>query len=127
MNMKPISVLLLSIILLGCSKSGSENNDRENPVVQLASPSDGQVFNSAQTIRISGTVTDNKYLKEIHIEVSSLDTGEEYLHVHIHPAAASYAFDQSYTLAAGTSYKIRVIADDASSNSSAAIVNIRCN
>ncbi|RYY56736.1 MAG: hypothetical protein EOO09_05085 [Chitinophagaceae bacterium] len=124
-----IHILVLAVmtcLAAGCTKSSDADADRENPVVTLTSLSDGQVFTGAQTINITGSVTDNRYIKEIHIEISSLDTGEEYLHVHIHPAAASYNYDQPYLLTAGRNYKIRVIADDAQSNSSVRSVNISC-
>ena len=112
---------------LGCSKSSSERNDREAPVITVTGPVDDQVYAGAQTIRITGSATDNAYLKEIHVEISDLSTAEEYLHVHIHPAAASYRFDQPYDVKASTQYRIRVIADDASSNSSVVIREICVN
>ncbi|RYY62792.1 MAG: DUF4625 domain-containing protein [Chitinophagaceae bacterium] len=119
--------LFLALTLASCSKNKSESTDRDNPVITLTSLSDEQVFTGSQTINITGTVTDNRYIKEIHIEISDLDSGEEYLHVHIHPASASYNYDQPYLLTAGNNYRIRVIADDASTNSSVRSVNVRCN
>jgi len=52
----------------------------------------------------------------VHIEISNLNTGAEYLHVHIHPTSKSYAFDQLFTVQSGIEYKIKVIAEDASAN-----------
>jgi len=118
---------MITCTSLSCTKNKSETADRESPVITLTSLSDEQVFTAPQTISITGSVSDNKYIREIHIEISDLDSGEEYLHVHIHPASAFYNYDQPYLLAAGTSYRIRVIADDASSNSSVRTVNVRCN
>ena len=129
-NTSKVSMLIgvLSVIaLLSCSKSGKEDTDRQAPVVTLVNPQDQQVFTSASMINITGTVTANKYIKEIHIEISDLTTGEEYQHIHIHPASASYSFNQGYQLKPATSYRIRVIADDANSNSSVSKAEIRCN
>lgn len=120
-------IMVAALCLVSCSKGSDDNDDRESPLVTLTSLTDEQVFTSPQLIRISGSVTDNKYIREIHLEISDLDTGEEYLHVHIHPASSFYNYDQPYQLAAGKAYRIRVIADDASSNSSLKAVNIRCN
>ena len=119
---------LLSVIaMLACSRSSKEDTDRQAPVVTLLTPADQQVFTSVSMITINGTVTDNRYIKEIHIEISDLTTGEEYQHIHIHPASASYSFSQGYQLKPATSYSIRVIADDANSNSSVSKAEIRSN
>lgn len=124
-----IPSLVLAILVsvsLACSKSSTQDPDREAPVVTISSLSDEQVFTGPQTISIRGTVTDNRYIREIHIEISDSDTGTEYLHVHIHPATSSYNYDQPYLITAGKNYRIRVIGDDAQSNSSVRSVNIRC-
>ena len=126
-NMRKYLIILCTVLLFGCSKDSAGNDDREKPVVTILAPLDNQVYPGSQLIHLTGSVTDNRYIREIHLEISNLNTGTEYLHVHIHPAAAAYTYDQSYMLDAGTSYKIRVIADDAAFNSSVKQVNITCN
>lgn len=119
------SILLL--FLVACSKGSGEDKDYDPPVLLVNTPTNNQVFNGTQTIMITGKATDNKYIKEIHIEITNLITAEQYLHIHIHPDANSYTFNQPYNIEAGIAYKIRVIVDDASSNSTAKAVEITCN
>ena len=87
--------------------------------ITLNTPTNNQVYTSGQNIMITGQVTDNKFINQIHVVITNLGSGLEYLHVHIHPNSSSFNFSQSYTAQAGISYKIEVIADDASTNSSA--------
>ncbi|MGK2863656.1 MAG: DUF4625 domain-containing protein [Chitinophagaceae bacterium] len=123
--MKLFSLLLLSLfVILSCSK---ESEDAEPPVVTFISPNNSDVFTAGQMIHIKGTVTDNNYVDEIHIEISNLITGEEYDHIHIHPGSKTYSFDQSFTVKAATRYKIKVIAEDPSSNSSSGVLEISSN
>jgi hypothetical protein len=93
----------------------------------LNTPLDNQVYTAAQNIMVSGTVTDNKYIQQLHIVISDFGSGEEYLHVHIHPASSSFNFNQSYTPTHGVSYKIQVIADDPSANTSGKTAIVSCN
>jgi hypothetical protein len=125
--MKKLFVLYLVIILAGCSKGSTKEKDYEAPVVTVTTPTNNQAFTGGQSIMIAGTVTDNKYIKEIHIEISNLADATEYLHVHIHPDASSFTFNQAFTIQTGIAYKIRVIADDGSANSTAKSIEISCN
>jgi hypothetical protein len=118
---------LLFAGLYSCSKNAATEKDREPPVITLNLPVDAQSYSPGQAIIISGNVTDNKYIKEIHIEVTDLTTAADYLHVHIHPDGASGNFNQTINAQAGISYKIRVIADDASANSSIKQVTVTAN
>lgn len=117
----------LFFLLVACSKGSGKEKDYEAPVVTLSTPANNQVFTGGQNITISGMVTDNKYIREIHIEITNLHTAAEYLHVHIHPDAASFTFNQAFAIQAGIAYKIRVIADDASTNSAIKTAEITCN
>jgi len=118
---------LLLLLIVACSKGSGEDKDYDPPALLLNTPVNGQVFTGTQSIMITGAVTDNKYIKEIHIEVTNLVTGEQYLHVHIHPDSNTYTLNQTYNIEAGITYKIRVIADDGSSNSTAKSAEISCN
>jgi len=117
---------ILLFFIVACSKGSGEDKDHDPPVLLLNTPVNGQVFTGTQNITITGAVTDNKYIKEIHIEVTNLVTGEQYLHVHIHPDSNRYTFNQTYNIEAGITYKIRVIADDGSANSTAKSAEISC-
>jgi hypothetical protein len=125
--MKTSILPLLLLFIVSCSKRSGGDNDNEAPVIMINTPTNNQVFNGTQNITISGMATDNKYIKEIHIEVTNLTTAEQYLHTHIHPDANNYTFNQPYTIGVGIAYKIRVIADDGSANSTSESVEISCN
>jgi hypothetical protein len=125
--MKKTFLLYLLFILAACSKSSGRDKDYDAPVLTLNTPVDNQTYTSGQSIMISGLATDNKYIKEIHIVITNLATGTEYLHVHIHPNSSSFNFNQSYTAEAGIDYKIEIIVDDASTNSTAKSVEVSCN
>ncbi len=113
-------------LLSSCSKK-SEEKDYETPVITHASPADNHVYPTGQTINILGTVTDNQNISQVHIEITDLNSGTEYLHVHIHPATKTYAYDQTFAVQPGTSYKIKIIAEDPSANISSKQVEISCN
>ena len=127
--MKKYSIFYLFLLFLSgaCSKGSGKEKDSVNPVITLNTPTDNQVFTGGQNIVISGNVTDNKYIEEIHIEITNLVTAQEYLHVHIHPNAGTFNFNQTFAAQAGISYRIRVIADDAATNSIAKIISVSCN
>jgi hypothetical protein len=118
------------LILLGCVAFGScsdkDNDDREAPVITLTSPSNNQVFSPGE-IKIQGTITDNAYIGQVHVEVYNNDTGAEIAHVHIHPATKMYALDYPIVLQPGIDYKIKVVADDPAANTSSKQVEISCN
>lgn len=116
----------ICMFIFSCSKK-SNDKDTETSVVTFSSPANNQVFTAGETIHIKGIVNDNQYIDEVHIEISNLNTGIEYQHVHIHPATKTYAFDQPLTVQAGINYKIKVIAEDPSSNTSSQQVEISCN
>jgi hypothetical protein len=118
------SLLLLLVCVVGFACSEKENNDKEAPVITLTSPTDNQVV-SAGELRVKGTVTDNAYISQIHVEVHNA-ANAEVLHVHIHPTSKSYALDQPVTLQAGTNYKIKVIVDDPAANTAIAEVDVVC-
>lgn len=126
-TMRVYSWLILFALIMACSKRSSEDKDREAPTLSVTTPTDNQVYSAGQTINITGSASDNKYIEQIHIVITNLVTGTEYLHVHIHPNGSAFNFAQAYTAQAGISYKIQVIVDDASSNSTAKSVNVTCN
>lgn len=111
------------ILFLSCSKK--KNDDKEAPVITLTTPSNNQVLTPGE-IHIKGTINDNQYIDQVHIEISNLNSGVEYEHLHIHPASKTYAFDQTFTVQAGINYKIKIIAEDPSSNPASAQVEVTC-
>jgi hypothetical protein len=125
--MKSLFVPYFLFVLTACSKDPAVEKDYDPPVLTLNTPTNNQVYTAGQNIMITGQVTDNKFIKEIHVVITNLGSGFEYQHVHIQPNATSFNFNQSYTAQAGIIYKIDVIADDASANASAKSVQVFCN
>lgn len=115
---------LACILLISCSKKNED--DKEAPVVTITSPTNNQTLPAGE-IHIKGTITDNAYINQVHIEISNLNTGVEYLHLHIHPTSKTYAFDQLFTVQSGINYKIRVISEDPSTNTSSGQIEVSCN
>lgn len=125
--MKKLYLIGLLCLMIACSKDPVTQVDNIAPVVTLTTPTNNQTFTGGQTVSITGQVTDNKFIKEIHIVVTNLGSGFEYQHVHVQPNAASFNYNHSYTAQAGIFYKIEVIADDPSANSSSKSIQVFCN
>ena len=118
--MKPLLGFLLFLALTACSKSGG---DTQKPVIVLNTPAANQQFTAGQTVNISGTVTDNDEIHMVHVIVTDLTHDVEVAHLMEHADAASYNFQQTFTAAAATTYKIHVEADDHVGNT--AIIEIQ--
>jgi hypothetical protein len=123
-----ISLIILFFILSGssCSKN-KDKTDTTPPVITINNPLNGQTFTNGQTIPISGTVTDNVYIAEVHIHVTNINTGVLLMDAHIFPATATITFNQSITAASGIHYKIQVVATDREVNEGRSIVTVSCN
>ena len=116
----------ICILVSSCSKKSGEK-DYEAPVITHNSPANNHVYSTGQIINIQGVVADNQYISQVHIEITDLNSGAEYLHVHIHPESKSYAYNQTFAVEAGASYKIKIIAEDPSANSASKQVEVSCN
>jgi len=126
--MKTLFFLLLVLITgISCSKGTAADKDTVSPVITINSPLTGQNFTPGQTIQISGSVTDDKYIAEIHIHVSNTNTGALLMDVHIYPTGSSATFDQPLTAVAGINYKIQLIAIDRAVNETVSSVEVSCN
>ncbi|HRG83421.1 MAG TPA: Ig-like domain-containing protein [Chitinophagaceae bacterium] len=120
--MKIAGLFCFLLTLAACSKKSDQPGDLVKPVITINTPFNGQVFTAGQSIPISGTITDNQYIAEVHIHVSNNLTGTLLMDVHLYPASASTTFNQSITASAGIEYKIQVIAKDKNVNESNATV-----
>ncbi|HUM64251.1 MAG TPA: hypothetical protein PLV32_00305 [Chitinophagaceae bacterium] len=119
-------IILLPLLSLSCSKSSKEK-DREAPVVVIEEPVHNAIVTGGQVLNIRGNVADNEFIHEIHIEISNLQTGEEYLHVHIHPSSGTHSYSHAFNPVSGISYLVRVIAEDPSNNVSSQKVEFSAN
>jgi Bacterial Ig domain len=125
---KLLALLIIWILVTGCSKKSSVEKDNEPPVIVITSPANNQIYSPGQVLDISGSITDNNFIAEVHIHVTNLSTGVKYLDVHIYPAGNSANFlNQSLTTVAGVNYKIQIVAIDRSVNQAVSSVEASCN
>ena len=120
--MKQIFLALVLVGFIACSKSGGDN---EKPVVTLITPTNNQQFTAGQVVNITGTVSDNDEIHEVHVIVTNITNNVEVLHFHDHIDAKTYNVNQQFTAAAGITYKIHLEADDHTGNTG--IVEIQVN
>ena len=126
--MKNYLVVLLVIVFLGCSKDeDNTEQDNELPVIVINSPDNNQVFTGGARVIITGSVTDNKQVDELHIHVSDVFTGALLIDIHRAPETSSYSLNESFQAQSGIDYKIQVIAKDNSNNENRASVEISTN
>ena len=118
---------IVSFIISGCSKGTAAEKDTSLPVITLTAPATGQAFTSGQTIQMTGSITDDKFIAEAHIHVTNTNTGTLLMDVHLYPGNSSATFNQSITAAAGVNYKIQVIAKDRAVNEAISSVEVTCN
>lgn len=121
-----LPALFTAFLLSSCGKSAAEK-DKVFPVVNIGSPTAGQVFTPGQLIPINATITDETYIAEVHVHVSNTNTGELLMDVHEYPAGKTGSINQTLTAAAGVNYKIQVIAKDRAVNESRQTVEVACN
>ena len=125
--MKTLFVYFICCIALNACSKGTAEKDTEFPVITLNTPLDNQVFTDGQSIPMSGSITDNKSIAEIHIHVTNSNTGTLLMDVHLYPNGATAVFNQSITATTGVNYKIEIIAIDRAVNKTTSVVNVSCN
>jgi hypothetical protein len=123
---KNLFILSSIFLVAGCSKN-SNADDKELPVIQLVSPTNNQVFTAGQTVPVSGTISDNNKLAELHVHISNNGTGQLLIDIHRYPPAATYSLNENFQPQAGIVYKIQVIATDKSGNQQFASVLVSAN
>ncbi len=94
------------------------------PDITITSPANGQNFTSGQTIPITGSITDDKFIAEVHIHVTNTNTGALLMDVHLYPNGSPATLNQSITAVADINYKIQVIAKDRAVNESRSSVEV---
>ncbi len=117
----------MTSLVVSCSKNKESERDKVFPVITINTPVNGLSFTAGQSIPISGNITDNEYIAEVHIHVSNSNTGTLLMDVHIYPGSNSTSFNESITASAGINYKIQVIAKDRAVNESRSVVEVSCN
>ncbi|PZR24584.1 MAG: hypothetical protein DI535_21660 [Citrobacter freundii] len=125
--MRSLSAIILCFLAGSCSKDSGGSNDKQPPVITIATPAANQQFTGGQTIAITGTVTDNEKIAELHVHISNVATGALLIDIHRYPASSDYALSESFQAQAGIQYKIQVIAKDNSANEGRSSVEISAN
>ena len=145
---KGVHTLIISVLLSGlmvaCSKSGSNtddggggggphiitDNDTTRPVLTVITPSNNQVYTSGSTVSVSGTITDDMGLYRGSIRITNDVTGEilkEQLY-EIH-GIRSYNFNVPAisNVTAVTDYTVSVFFEDHGLNSISQTLKVKMN
>ncbi len=124
----PLSVtLLFTLLMCACSKDEGGNKDRILPVLEITSPTNNQVFTAGSTVNVTGNLSDNGRLVEVHVHISNKNTGDLLIDIHRYPSAPSFTLNESFQAEAGIEYRIQVIAKDDATNENRATVEISSN
>ena len=120
---------IATLIITGfsCSKSNNRETDRVLPVVTITAPLNNQVFSAGQPVNITGTLSDNQQLAEVHVHISNNNTGTLLVDIHRYPLSANYILNESFSAQSGIEYKIQVIAKDNAANENRATVLVSTN
>ncbi len=121
------SFLTVLIKADACSKNTTTDKDIEVPAIIITSPLNNQTFANGQTITISGSITDNRTIAEVHIHITDVANGSKYLDVHLYPASGHTDFYQGFMVSSGINYKIQIIAIDRSANQAMSSIQVSCN
>ena len=114
-------------MLFGCTKEHAGEVDTQTPIILMSSPNESQVFAAGDLITISGTITDNNRVGEIHLEILNTKTGAFLTHEHYTAEGASFTLLKTFTAQANAVYRIKVEANDLKGNKAQAQVNISSN
>ena len=111
------SLLILTIVLLSaCSRSGQLEDDRSAPVITLQSPAENAEFPVGSTAAISGQLSDENRIVQVHLHISSLETGQLLMDIHRYPGSSAYDLDENFQVPATGEYRIQAIARDNAGN-----------
>lgn len=99
----------------------------EPPVISLSSPTNNQVFTNGQTVNITGSITDNNIIAELHVHIYNNTTGALLIDIHRTPASGSYNLNETFMVQTGMNYKIQILAKDGAANEAIAVVNVTTN
>ena len=114
-----ISCLLISAFTQ-CNKS-----DSHAPSITITSPQNNQVFTTGQTVHILAEISDSSKINTVHLRVTNLTTGEEFIHIEQMAGVTNYTFDQTFVTSEGTGYTIEVEANNYKGNDALVDINIK--
>lgn len=133
-----IGVVFGVCILSACSKGGStpddnhiiDNNDVIAPVIEITTPTDGQVFTNGNSISVTGKVMDDGGLYRGSIRITNDANGalvkEQLYEIH---GFQSFNFNISHTTSVTTpsDYTVTVRFEDHGTNVTGASVKVKVN
>jgi len=111
--MKNYCILFITASLLfSCSKTGSDEKDRDAPVILRSTPPDNAVFTGSQNLSIDGTIVDDNIISEVHFHIYNATTNALLLDIHRNPGANGYTMHETISVVTGTQYRIQIVAKD---------------
>lgn len=116
---------LIFVLFTSCSKSGQLEDDRSAPVITLQSPVENAEFPVGSTAAISGQLSDANRIVQVHLHISSLETGQLLMDIHRYPGTSAYDLDENFQVPAKGEYRIQVIARDNAGNEGRQTITIR--
>ena len=134
-----IGILLTMSVLAACSKGGGtqdtdqhiiDNNDVVPPVIEITTPTAGQVFSNGSSINITGKITDVGGLYRGSIRITNDANGsqvkEQLYEIH---GFQLFNFNLSHTVAVttGSDYTVTVQFEDHGNNMTTASVKVKAN
>ncbi len=143
LHIRPLSYLLILLILVSCSKGGDAGTDNNSggphvfnpqdltaPVINVNTPVDNQVFSSGNTLLVSGRVTDDLgiYRGSIRIinDANGIEVKQQAYEIH---GPKTYDFNLSYvtSVLVVTDYTIVVFFEDHGYNGTTKTVKVKVN
>jgi hypothetical protein len=115
------------LIFFSCKKESQQQGDSQSPVILLTAPANSQAFNTGQTVTISGSISDNQRIREVHLEIINTTTGAFLTHEHYSPECATFAINKTFTAQASSAYKIKVESEDENGNKGKSEISITSN
>lgn len=112
-------------LLTACSRSDQLEDDRAAPVITVQSPAENAEFPVGSAVAISGTLSDANRIVQVHLHISSLETGQLLMDIHRYPGSSAYDLDENFQVPATGEYRIQVIARDNAGNEGRQTITIR--
>ena len=138
-----ILVFGISLFTTSCKKKGCTNEtalnydadakkdddscefgDTTKPVITIMEPTESMyhLMNGSATIPIKVEASDDDELHSLIVSLKNTGSGDEEIHLHLHPDAATASIDTSFTgTVAHQDYELTVTAEDHSGNKSEAM------
>jgi len=132
-------LILTSVIMISCSKAGSESegsldaidqDDDVFPVITFSKPTANQVYTSGDSIMVEGKVTDDKKLYKGKVQIkndtTNLVMADSFYETHFLPAI-NFRLAYKATVTVPTDFSILVEFRDHGDNVSTATIKVKVN